>query len=333
MSARLTTSKATVSPPGMAELTDLRPSGDDIAADVLAGLSRTPKSLPSKYFYDARGSQLFEDITRQPEYYLTRVEIALLESRMAEIAYAIGPQAHVVEYGSGSGRKTEQLLEGLHDPVAYTPIEISPSTVLESTRRLSRAFGGIEMLPVCADFTQPVQLPHPTREPRHTAVFFPGSTLGNFANDEAVALLRSMHATMGPRGEALIGIDLDKDSAILEAAYNDAAGVTAAFTLNLLARLNRDVGSDFDLDGFEHRAHYARGRGRIETFLVSRRAQTVNVRGETFSFAAGEAMHVEFSHKYTEDGFAELARRAGLKVVERWNDPRDWFGLRLLEPV
>ncbi len=333
MNARLSTSKATVSPPGMAALTDLRPTRDDIAADVLAGLSRTPKSLPSKYFYDARGSQLFEDITRQPEYYLTRVEIALLESRMAEIAYAIGPQAHVVEYGSGSGRKTEQLLEGLHDPVAYTPIEISPSTVLESTRRLSQVFGGIEMLPVCADFTQPVELPHPTREPRHTAVFFPGSTLGNFANDEAVALLRSMHATMGPRGEALIGIDLDKDSAILEAAYNDAAGVTAAFTLNLLARLNRDVGSDFDLDGFQHRAHYSRERSRIETVLVSRRTQTVNVRAETFTFAAGEAMHVEYSHKYTEDGFAELARRAGLKVVERWNDPRDWFGLRLLEPA
>lgn len=333
MSARLSTIKAKASPPGMAALTDLRPTRDDIAADVLEGLSRTPKSLPSKYFYDARGSQLFEDITRQPEYYLTRVEIALLESRMTEIAYAIGPQAHVVEYGSGSGRKTEQLLEGLHDPVAYTPIEISPSTVLESTRRLSQVFGGIEMLPVCADFTQPVELPHPTREPRHTAVFFPGSTLGNFANDEAVALLRSMHATMGPRGEALIGIDLDKDSAILEAAYNDAAGVTAAFTLNLLVRLNRDVGSDFDLDGFEHRAHYSRERGRIETLLVSRRTQSVNVRGETFTFAAGEAMHVEYSHKYTDEGFAELARRAGLKVVERWNDPRDWFGLRLLEPA
>ncbi|MDQ3287161.1 MAG: L-histidine N(alpha)-methyltransferase [Pseudomonadota bacterium] len=333
MNARLSTPEAPVTTPAMAELTDLRPTRDDIAADVLAGLSSEPRSLPSKYFYDARGSQLFEDITRQPEYYLTRVEIALLESRMDEIAYAIGPQAHVVEYGSGSGRKTEQLLEGLHDPVAYTPIEISPSTVLQSTRRLSEMFGGIEMLPVCADFTQPVELPHPTREPRHTAVFFPGSTLGNFAREEAVALLRSMRATMGPRGEALIGIDLDKDSAVLEAAYNDAAGVTAAFTLNLLVRLNRDLGSDFDLDGFEHRAVYSRERGRIETSLVSRRAQTVSVRGETFSFAAGEAMNVEYSHKYTDAGFAELARQAGLKVVDGWNDPRDWFGLRVLVPA
>jgi len=336
MSARVSATSAPAAPlraPAMASLTDLRPTADDIAADVLVGLAATPKRLPSKYFYDARGSQLFEDITRQPEYYLTRVEIALLEARMAEVAYAIGPQAHVVEYGSGSGRKTEQLLEGLHDPVAYTPIEISPSTVLASTQRLAQAFPGIEMLPVCADFTQPVQLPHPTREPRHTLVFFPGSTLGNFAHDEALALLRSMRATMGPRGEALIGIDLVKDPAVLEAAYNDAAGITAAFTLNLLARLNRDIGSDFDLDGFAHRAVYSPERTRIETFLVSQCAQRVQVRGEVFAFAEGEAMQVEYSHKYTDEGFAALAASAGLKVVERWNDPDDWFGLRLLEPL
>lgn len=330
MNARLTK----VAPAeAMAPLTDLRPTADDIAADVLVGLASSPKRLPSKYFYDARGSELFEEITRQPEYYLTRVEIALLDASMAGIAAAIGPRAHVVEYGSGSGRKTMQLLEGLCDPVAYTPIEISRSTVLDSTRRLAQAFPGIEMLPVCADFTQPVELPEPAREPRHTLVFFPGSTLGNFTVDEAAALLRSMRATMGARGQALIGIDLDKDAATLEAAYNDAAGVTAAFTLNLLARLNRETGSDFDLAGFRHRAVYARERGRIETFLVSQRAQRVGVRGEMFDFAAGEAMQVEYSHKYTDAGFAALVASAGLQVVERWNDPRDWFGLRLLQPV
>lgn len=335
MNARLTTGAVKSAPraPPMAALTDLRPSADEIAADVCAGLGAAPKFLPSKYFYDARGSQLFEDITRQPEYYLTRVEIALLDACMAGIAAAIGAQAHVVEYGSGSGRKTRQLLAGLHDPVAYTPIEISPSTVLDSTRRLASAFPQIEMLPVCADFTQPVELPVPTREPRRTLVFFPGSTLGNFTADVAVTLLRSMRTTMGARGQALVGIDLDKDPATLEAAYNDAAGVTAAFTLNLLARLNREIGSDFDLDGFRHRAVYARERGRIETFLVSQRAQRVCVRGERFEFAAGEAMQVEYSHKYTEAGFAALAARAGLRVVERWNDPRDWFGLRLLQPL
>lgn len=314
-----------------AALTDLRPSPDDILGDALAGLAMTPRRLPSKYFYDARGSRLFEDITHQPEYYLTRVEIALLDACIAQIAAAVGPCAHVVEYGSGSGRKTEQLLGGLRDPVAYTPIEISRSTVLASTARLAQAFARIEMLPVCADFTRPVELPEPARQAGHTLVFFPGSTLGNFTTEEAVALLGSMRATIGPRGQALIGIDLDKDTATLEAAYNDAAGVTAQFTLNLLVRLNRDIGSDFDLDGFAHRAVYARERGRIETFLVSQRAQDVTVAGRRFHFAAGEAMQVEYSHKYTEAGFAELVARAGLRVVERWNDPRDGFGLRLLE--
>lgn len=312
-------------------LTDLHPSPDDILGDALAGLSMEPKQLPSKYFYDARGSQLFESITQQPEYYPTRVEIALLDLRMAPIAAAVGPCAHVVEYGSGSGRKTEQLLAGLRDPVAYTPIEISRGTLLASTTRLAEAFPRIEMLPVCADFTRPVELPEPSRETGHTLVFFPGSTLGNFTNDEAVALLGSMRATMGTRGQALIGIDLDKDTATLEAAYNDAAGVTAQFTLNLLARLNRDIGSDFDLDGFAHRAVYVRERGRIETFLVSQRAQDVAVAGRRFHFRQGEAMLVEYSHKYTDAGFAELVARAGLRVIERWNDPRDWFGLRLIE--
>ena len=316
-----------------AALTDLRPTPDDIAGDVLAGLSMMPRQLPSKYFYDARGSALFEEITHQPEYYLTRVEIALLDACMADIAAAVGPCAYVVEYGSGSGRKTEQLLEGLHDPVAYTPIEISRSTVLESTARLALAFPRIEMLPVCADFTQPVGLPEPAREPGHTLVFFPGSTLGNFADDEALALLSSMRATMGTGGQALIGIDLVKDTATLEAAYNDAAGVTAAFTLNLLTRLNRDIGSDFDLDGFRHRAVYAPTHGRIETFLVSQRAQDVRIAGRLFHFTTGEAMQVEYSHKYTDAGFAELARAAGLQVMRRWNAPQDGFGLRLLQPL
>ena len=314
-------------------LTDLRPTPDDIAVDVLAGLSATPKRLPSKYFYDARGSKLFEDITRQPEYYLTRVELDLLDASMPAIATAVGARAHVVEYGSGSGRKTMRLLESLDDPVAYTPIEISRTALVTSVERLTEAFPQIEMLPVCADFTQPVPLPEPEREPQHTLVFFPGSTLGNFINEDAVDLLRSMRATMGPRGQALIGIDLDKDSAVIEAAYNDAAGVTAAFTLNLLARLNREIGSDFDLDGFRHRAVYARERGRIETHLISQRAQTVTVAGRGFEFVAGEAMQVEYSYKYSDAGFTGLAARAGLQVAARWNDSRDWFGLRLLAPA
>lgn len=314
-------------------LTDLHPQPDDIAADAVAGLSKTPKTLPSKYFYDAQGSRLFEAITRQPEYYLTGTELALLEASLPSIAQAIGDGAHVVEYGSGSGRKTELLLESLHDVVAYTPVEISRTALLGSTARLSQAFPRIEMLPVCADFTRPLTLPRATRPAQRTVMFFPGSTLGNFADEDAARLLAAMRQTMGAQGCALIGIDLDKDDALIEAAYNDAAGVTAAFTLNLLARLNREIGSDFDLDGFGHRAVYARERGRVETFLVSQRAQSVQVAGRRFHFAPGEAMQVEYSHKYTEAGFAALAARAGLKVGHGWNDARDWFGLRLLQPA
>ncbi|MGV8922271.1 MAG: L-histidine N(alpha)-methyltransferase [Thermomonas sp.] len=313
------------------KLTDLHPSPDDITGDVLAGLASVPKRLPSKYFYDKRGSQLFEQITHQPEYYLTRIELALLEASGAEIADAVGPRAHVVEYGSGSGRKTRILLDALDDPVAYTPIEISRSALLASVERLDREFGDVEVLPVLADFTQPVPLPAPARQAEHALVFFPGSTLGNFTNPEALRLLRAMHQTMGDRGGALLGIDLQKSPEILEAAYNDVAGVTSEFTLNLLARLNRDIGSDFDLDGFIHRAHYAAGPGCIETWLVSQKSQTVQVHGSSFDFADGEAMQVEYSHKYTDAGFAAMAAEAGLKVVRGWNDAKDWFGLRLLQ--
>ncbi len=313
-----------------AALTDLRPQPDDVLGDTLAGLARAPKRLPSKYFYDAEGSRLFEAITRQPEYYLTRVEQALLDDTMPGIADAAGPDVHVVEYGSGSGRKTRQLLGGLHGVVAYTPIEISAAALLASTARLAEEFPAVQMLPVCADFTTVVPLPEPARHPRRTLVFFPGSTLGNFEDADAVAILGAMRDTMGRDGLALVGIDLVKDPAVIEAAYNDAAGVTAAFTLNLLVRLNRELGSDFDLEGFRHHATWSDARARIETFLVSRRAQQVRVGGETFAFADGEAMLVEYSHKYDDASFAALAGTAGLEVAQGWNDAQDWFGLRLL---
>ncbi|WP_298577679.1 L-histidine N(alpha)-methyltransferase [uncultured Luteimonas sp.] len=312
------------------ELTDLHPSTDDIAGDVLRGLASVPKRLPSKYFYDQRGSELFEAITRQPEYYLTRVELALLADRGAEIAAAVGPRAHVVEPGSGSGRKTRLLLDALDDPVAYTPIDISRAALTASAGRLDREFGDVEVLPVLADFTRAVPLPTPARPADAALVFFPGSTLGNFTRDESVRLLGAMRATMGDGGAALLGLDLEKDPALLEAAYNDAAGVTAEFTLNLLRRLNRDVGSDFDLSAFAHRARYVAAEGRIVTTLESLREQVVTVEGRRFRFAVGEQMHVEQSQKYTDARIASLAADAGLRVVAGWNDPRDWFGLRLL---
>ena len=314
-------------------LTDLRPTPDDILGDVLSGLSLQPKRLPSKYFYDRRGSALFELITRQPEYYLTRMELALLAASAREIAEAVGPQAHVVEYGSGSGRKTRLLLAALEDPVAYTPIEISHSALASTVRKIGRHFGSLELLPVCADFTQPVPLPKPSRKADHAMVFFPGSTLGNFNEDEAVSLLRAMGQTMGSRGGALIGIDLQKERSIVEPAYNDAKGVTACFTLNLLARLNRELGSNFDLDSFSHHAVYVEAEGRIETFLHSIRDQDVQVAGHSFHFAAGEAMQVEYSQKYTDSGFNAIAVEAGLRVAHRWNDPDNWYGLRLLRRI
>jgi len=314
-------------------LTDLQPDRDQITADILRGLSSTPRQLPSKYFYDAQGSALFEQITQQPEYYPTRTELQLLQECARDIAKVVGPRVHVVELGSGSGRKTELLLHALRDPVAYTPIEISRAALLDSITRLAPSLPEIEMLPVCADFTQPVQLPSPQREPARHLVFFPGSTLGNFAHDDAIALLKAMRQTMGRDGLALVGIDLHKDPALIEAAYNDAQGVTAAFPLNLLARLNREVGSDFDLQGFRHRARYSVARLRIETDLVSQRAQDVHLDGRTFHFEADEPIRVEYSHKYTDESFEALLQPAGLQVMQRWDAEGPAYGLRLLRAI
>lgn len=314
-------------------LLDHRPDRATITADVLAGLSARPRGLPSKYFYDARGSALFECITRQPEYYLTRAELDLLPRVLPQIAAHAGPRVRVVEYGSGSGRKTRLLLQALEDVVAYTPVEISRTALLDSVRALAVDFPAIEMLPVCADFTALPALPPPRRAARRTLLFFPGSTLGNFTEAAAVSILHGMRQAMGPDGLALIGIDLDKDPALIEAAYNDAAGVTADFTLNLLVRLNREIGSDFDLAGFAHRARYVVPWRRIETSLVSRRAQVVHVAGQAFAFARDEAMHVEYSHKYDDAQFAAMAAAAGLRVAAAWDAPARMFGLRLLRPA
>lgn len=316
----------------LSALTDLTPSRDAITADVLAGLSLQPKALPSKYFYDARGSALFEQITRQPEYYLTRVELELLQQVLPEIAQRVGSHARVVEYGSGSGRKTRQLLQALDDVVAYTPIEISRAALLASISELAGDFPAVEMLPVCADFTHAVALPRPQRAARRTLLFFPGSTLGNFTEDAAVRILQGMRQTMGREGLALIGIDMDKPPVLIEAAYNDAAGVTAAFTLNLLQRLNREIGSDFDPAQFRHRARYSAARMRIETELVSQVAQCVHVAGQRFCFEPGEAMQVEYSHKYNDARFNALAAAAGLQVCAQWTAQPLAFGLRLLQP-
>jgi len=318
----------------VARLVDRQP-GDGLLADALSGLLRSPKRLPSKYFYDARGSELFERICEQPEYYPTRTEIAIMRDHVGEIAAALGPDVRLVEYGSGSGLKTRLLLRNLESPVAYVPVEISRSALAESVAKLEREFPRIEMLPVCADFTQPIKLPRAARAPRQTVVYFPGSTLGNFAPDDALRLLREMRNEAGQGGGALpggilIGIDLDKESAVLEAAYNDAAGVTAEFTLNLLVRMNHELGADFDLGAFRHRARWHPLAGRIETHIVSRREQDVHIDGRAFHFGAGEAMRVELSCKYTLEGFARFAARAGLRVAGVWTDPARQFSVQWL---
>lgn len=304
--------------------------GADFAADVLDGLKAAQKRIPSKYLYDAHGSELFERICDQPEYYPTRTELGILREQGAAIAEAVGPRALVLEYGSGSGIKTRLLLDALDAPVAYMPVEISYSALAASVADLAEDFPAIEMRPLCADFAQPLALPAPQRAAERVLVFFPGSTLGNFATADAVDLLAVMRADMGDNGLALVGVDLQKDATEIEAAYNDAAGVTAAFTLNLLTRINRELEADFELDGFAHEARYNAEAGRIETRIRSRRAQRVTVAGQRFDFAEGEGILVEYSCKYTQAGFADMAQRAGLRVHRSWTDADGRFALQLL---
>lgn len=312
---------------------DLQPEADDIRRDVLAGLARTPKEIPSKYFYDARGSELFEAICEQPEYYLTRTELAIIDAHIEQIAALLGERVLLIEFGSGSGIKTAKLLRGLVEPAAYVPIDISLSALTASAEILRGQVPGLCVLPVCADFTRPLRLPTPPRAAKRRVMFFPGSTLGNFAPTEAQALLRRMRELVGAGGGLLLGVDMKKDPARIEAAYNDAAGVTAAFTLNLLQRLNRELAADFDLDAFRHRARYNPLAGRIETHLVAQRAQTVQIDGHVFRFAAGEAMLVEYSAKYDDRDIARLARQAGFEVDRRFSDPNGDFCLQYLRGV
>jgi dimethylhistidine N-methyltransferase len=311
-------------------LDDRHPAVADTLDVVRRGLAMKPKRLPSRLFYDERGSQLFEDICEQPEYYLTRAECALMREHAGDIADVLGSDVRLVEYGSGSGIKTRMLLEHLRTPVAYVPVEISRSALLDSVAELSTRFPDVPMQPVCADFTQPLRLPITARSARRTVIYFPGSTIGNFIARDAVTILRQMRGEMGDNGAVLIGVDLKKDPATIEAAYNDAAGVTAAFTLNMLVRLNREIGSDFDVDAFSHRAHYNPMAGRIETTLVSDRKQEVKVGDRSFAFRENEPMQVEYSCKYSLEEFAQLAARAGLAVEQVWLDGDGLFSVQYL---
>ena len=307
-----------------------RPPASELLEVARHGLALKPKRLPSWLFYDERGSALFEQICEQSEYYLTRCEIALMEEHAGDIADSLGGDVRLVEYGSGSGRKTRMLLRHLHQPVSYVPVEISPEPLLQSVQRLAREFPQLPLQPLCADFSRPLRLPIPPRAPRRTVLYFPGSTIGNFEAHDAVALLRKMRNEMGDAGGLLVGVDLKKDPAVIEAAYNDAAGVTAEFTLNMLARLNREIGSDFDLAAFAHRARYNPMAGRIETQLVSRREQQVGIGRHKVRFGVDEAIQVEYSCKYSLEDFAALADKAGLAVQRVWTDPQRMFSVQYL---
>jgi dimethylhistidine N-methyltransferase len=295
--------------------------------DVTAGLQTSPKRLSCKYFYDQRGSKLFDQICQLDEYYLTRSELAIMDRFAPEMGAQIGPGAMLVEYGSGSSVKTRYLLDGLPDPVAYVPVDISGDHLYETARELARDYPRIEILPVCADFTQDFALPQSLRATTHAAVYFPGSTIGNFLPGQATGLLRRITRMCGTGGGLLIGIDLKKDTATIEAAYNDRLGVTAEFNLNILRRINRELGADFDLDQFFHQARYNDEFGRVEMHLISRRAQAVTFGGETIEFEPGESICTEYSHKYTVDEFAAVAATAGLTLRREWTNENRQFAV------
>ncbi len=295
--------------------------------DVLAGLRQPRKELPCKYFYDERGSQLFDEICQLDEYYLTRTELDIMERYADEMGRQIGGGTMLVEYGSGSSIKTRILLDGLPQPVAYVPVDISGEHLHQTAESLSEDYQEIEVLPVCADFTERFSLPQPANDPTHTTVYFPGSTIGNFKPVGVVRLLNSIAQLCGSGGGLLIGIDLQKDPDIIEAAYDDPLGVTAAFNLNLLHRINRELDADFDIEQFEHEAIYNREAGRIEIYIVSKADQDVTIQGHKFRFRAGERIHTEDSHKYTIDGFAKMALEADLMLHHAWTDDDSYFAV------
>ncbi|MFY8149830.1 MAG: L-histidine N(alpha)-methyltransferase [Prochlorococcaceae cyanobacterium] len=310
---------------------NLHPAPADMAALVVEGMGRRPRQLPAWLLYDAEGSRLFEAICEQPEYSLTRTEVALLESTAGAIAAALGePPPVVLEFGAGNARKAAPLLEALHAP-AYLALDISRSALEHTCGALQAAHPGTRVLGVCCDYVAQPRLPLPPELQAFPRLgFYPGSSIGNFDPAEARELLRQFARLLGPQGRLLIGVDQPKSPPRLEAAYNDAAGVSAAFALNLLARLNRDLGGDFDPDRFRYEARWQPHQSRVAMALVSRCAQTVALAGRSWRFAVEEPLITEYSVKYTPEAFLELAAAAGWRGVRRWSDPGADLSLHLL---
>lgn len=313
------------------------PSRQQFLEDVLGGLARSPKSLPCKYFYDLRGSELFEQICALDEYYLTRTELQIMQTHAGEMASQLGRECVLVEPGSGSGLKTRLLLDRLEaskgwGPAAFVPIDISGDHLAEAAAELDRRYPNLAVHPVCADFAEPFALPESIPRGKPTSVYFPGSTIGNFGPQAAVTLLRRIAGLISGGGGLLIGFDLHKDPEMLEAAYNDAAGVTAEFNRNLLVRINRELDGDFHPEQFRHHAFFNAEESRVEMHLVSRRDQTARVAGREFRFREGETIHTENSYKYSMAQFGEIARQAGLGARQSWFDRQRLFCVQFLTP-
>jgi dimethylhistidine N-methyltransferase len=297
---------------------------------VVEGLQKPAKELPSKLFYDERGSALFDQITRLDEYYPTRTETTIMRKHVGEMAERIGAGSMIVEYGSGSSEKSKILLDHVRDPAAYVPIDISREHLIRSASKIAKRYPDLEILPVCTDYERDFEIPNSSRPVSHRVVYYPGSSIGNFHYDEAVDFLQRMAPSKDPGGDLLIGVDLQKDPDILHAAYNDSEGITAEFNLNLLTRLNRELGSDFRVDRFRHRAIYNEELGRIEMHLVSLEQRTTHIDGVAIPFEEGETIWTESSYKYTVEGFAALAKEGGFEVEEVWMDDDKLFSVQYL---
>jgi len=299
----------------------------DFLSDVLDGLRRHPRSIPPKYFYDSYGSQLFDLICTTQEYYPTRTETGILERFGEQMAELIGPGCTLIELGSGSAIKTPLLLQHLDNDAEYVPIDICEPHLLQSTQRLQAMFPAMQMRPLCADYTQLLSLPLDIRSDQRRVVFFPGSTIGNYTPDEAVQLLRHAAQLVGHNGALLIGVDCKKSPDILNAAYNDSQGYTAAFNRNLLARMQRELGAQVDTEGFSHYAYYNAVQGRVEMHLVSQRKQSIRLGREHFQCEEGETIHTENSYKYTAQEFQYLAQEAGWHPKMLWSDREGLFNV------
>lgn len=310
-------------------LNKLTDSQKQFINEVQLGLSNLQKTLPCKYFYDQTGSELFEEICDLDEYYITRTELALLESIENEVAQMIGKNSVIIEPGAGAGIKIRRLLSALDSPLTYVPMDISEDFLFYSADIIQKQFPDIEILPIQGDFTQPVKWLG-TEQHSNRVVFFPGSTIGNFEKQEAIEFMRNMHELIGDDGALIVGADLLKEKEILEAAYDDKKGVTAKFNKNLLSRINQELGGNFELNQFTHEARLNDEQQRIEMHLVSNKRQTVSIGDESFEFDAGESIHTENSHKYSIESFAKMAKEAGFKHVKTWTDENNLFSIHYL---